>query len=452
MEPRPRRRHPALTVRAGRRTTRTSRVIDLPRFDTVDGRRDSCAAGCPVRRVGEHLVHGVRPDAGPVRGGAARAARRLAHRLRRRSFDAVHPAWQEPITGCPGSRRSGSPRVRAQRRGIRRTVDDHHGRRDRTGGSTATPPTAPCFALLPTTGSMGRNGGAGPLPIGREKCRPVTGWATMAMASDWSRPPRQMAGTSYWYAHTDQRRYDGFGPTTQPGGPRPVPRRTPWTCWPPRWRWAGRLPFFPQFDRSSLTVADEAAEGKEIPEYVAEQLASGSSSSPIPDGPAQLAAGARRLAGQPWARRARALRTFCAICWAPPRTCRRTRRSHCGPTTSRGATTFRRQARPADVDRLPDDLERCSPMWCCPRRPGTRRPTCRAPTCIPTCMRSAPPSIRRGKPGRTMRRSARSPRVQHVLAKPTWVPAPMWCSAPCSTTPRCHGVSGGSEHDWRVRW
>ena len=38
----------------------------------------------------------------------------------------------------------------------------------------------------------------------------------------------------------------------------------------------GWMPFFPQFDRSSLDLADEArAQGREIPEYVAEQLGSG---------------------------------------------------------------------------------------------------------------------------------------------------------------------------------
>ena len=66
------------------------------------------------------------------------------------------------------------------------------------------------LALLLLTGSMGRNGGGWAHYVGQEKCRPVTGWATMAMATDWSRPPRQMAGTSYWYAHTDQWRYDGY--------------------------------------------------------------------------------------------------------------------------------------------------------------------------------------------------------------------------------------------------
>ena len=46
------------------------------------------------------------------------------------------------------------------------------------------------LAMLILTGSMGRNGGGWAHYVGQEKCRPITGWATMAMASDWVRPPR----------------------------------------------------------------------------------------------------------------------------------------------------------------------------------------------------------------------------------------------------------------------
>ena len=67
------------------------------------------------------------------------------------------------------------------------------------------------------------------------------------------RPPRQMAGTSYWYTHTDQWRYDGYraDALASPLG---------------RGRFRGKhtmdvltsavamgwTPFYPQFDRSSL--------------------------------------------------------------------------------------------------------------------------------------------------------------------------------------------------------
>lgn len=99
----------------------------------------------------------------------------------------------------------------------------------------------------------------------------------MAMGTDWSRPPRQMAGTSYWYVHTDQWRYDGYRADALAS---PLGRgrfRDKHTMDVMASAVAmGWTPFYPQFERNSLDVADEArAAGKEIPAYVAEQLASG---------------------------------------------------------------------------------------------------------------------------------------------------------------------------------
>ena len=66
------------------------------------------------------------------------------------------------------------------------------------------------LAMLMLTGSMGRNGGGWAHYVGQEKCRPITGWISLANALDWSRPPRTMPGTSFWYMHTDQWRFDGY--------------------------------------------------------------------------------------------------------------------------------------------------------------------------------------------------------------------------------------------------
>src|SRR5260370_37825696 len=41
--------------------------------------------------------------------------------------------------------------------------------------------------------------------------RPQTGWTALAFALDWLRPPRQMNSTSFFYAHTDQWRYEKLG-------------------------------------------------------------------------------------------------------------------------------------------------------------------------------------------------------------------------------------------------
>ena len=42
----------------------------------------------------------------------------------------------------------------------------------------------------------------------------MTGYTQLANALDWSRPPRNMIQTAYWYLHTDQFRYDHFGADT----------------------------------------------------------------------------------------------------------------------------------------------------------------------------------------------------------------------------------------------
>ncbi len=278
---------PALTVAVEEGETAE---IRLPRFDTVDGRGETMRRGVPVRRVGAHLVctvfdlmlaqYGVaRPGLpGDWPSGYADAERPYT------------PAWQEPITGV-----SAAQVIRVARE-FARNAEESNGRSMIIMGAgicqwfhgDAT--YRAVLALLLLTGAMGRNGGGWAHYVGQEKCRPVTGWATMAMATDWSRPPRQMAGTSYWYAHTDQWRYDGYraDALASPLG---------------RGRFAGKhtmdvlaaatamgwSPFFPQFDRSSLDVADEATSaGQDIPEYVAQQLASGGLKLAVtdPDNPA----------------------------------------------------------------------------------------------------------------------------------------------------------------------
>ncbi|HEX6073258.1 MAG TPA: nitrate reductase subunit alpha, partial [Sphingomicrobium sp.] len=64
------------------------------------------------------------------------------------------------------------------------------------------------IALLVMCGCIGQSGGGWSHYVGQEKLRPQTGWLPLAFASDWSRPARQMNGTSFFYAHTDQWRYE----------------------------------------------------------------------------------------------------------------------------------------------------------------------------------------------------------------------------------------------------
>ena len=62
--------------------------------------------------------------------------------------------------------------------------------------------------MLVMCGCIGQSGGGWSHYVGQEKLRPQTGWAPLAFALDWSRPPRQMNSTSFFYAHTDQWRYE----------------------------------------------------------------------------------------------------------------------------------------------------------------------------------------------------------------------------------------------------
>jgi nitrate reductase alpha subunit len=65
--------------------------------------------------------------------------------------------------------------------------------------------------LLMMCGCIGQSGGGWAHYVGQEKLRPQTGWVPLAFATDWVRPPRQMNSTSFFYAHTDQWRYEKLG-------------------------------------------------------------------------------------------------------------------------------------------------------------------------------------------------------------------------------------------------
>jgi len=67
--------------------------------------------------------------------------------------------------------------------------------------------------MLVMCGCIGQSGGGWSHYVGQEKLRPQTGWTALAFALDWSRPPRQMNATSFFYAHTNQWRYDPMNPT-----------------------------------------------------------------------------------------------------------------------------------------------------------------------------------------------------------------------------------------------
>ena len=131
--------------------------------------------------------------------------------------------------------------------------------------------------LLVMCGCVGRSGGGWSHYVGQEKLRPQTGWLPLAFALDWGRPPRHMNSTSFWYAHTDQWRYETVGvdeilsPTAPPG---------PWDGalidYNVRAERMGWLPSAPQLQANPLQVAkDAAAAGLEPKDYVARSLKDG---------------------------------------------------------------------------------------------------------------------------------------------------------------------------------
>ena len=101
---------------------------------------------------------------------------------------------------------------------------------------------------------MGRNGGGWAHYVGQEKCRPITGWISLANGLDWSRPPRTMIGTAYWYMHTDQWRFDGYqadalaSPLAE--GNLPGMHTADTIAQSARLGW---MPFYPQFDATRST-------------------------------------------------------------------------------------------------------------------------------------------------------------------------------------------------------
>jgi len=131
--------------------------------------------------------------------------------------------------------------------------------------------------LLVLCGCVGKSGGGWSHYVGQEKLRPQTGWAPIAFGLDWARPPRQQNSTSFFYAHTDQWRYETLkvsevlSPTAPPGD---------WSGslidYNVRAERMGWLPSAPQLKQNPLIIAARAkAAGQEPKDYVAGALKSG---------------------------------------------------------------------------------------------------------------------------------------------------------------------------------
>ncbi|WP_405135055.1 nitrate reductase subunit alpha [Nocardia sp. NBC_01388] len=187
------------------------------------------------------------------------------------------PAWQETITGVPAKQ--------AERIG-REFADNAERSNGRSmilmGAGTnhwfhSDQIYRAFFTLTLLTGCQGVNGGGWAHYVGQEKCRPVTGWSTLAFAADWQRSPRQMQGTVFWYLTNDQWRYDPFTSETfsSPLGRGSFAGRTAADNIALATR-LGWMPSYPTLDRNPLDLADEAeASGKSAADHVVDGLKSG---------------------------------------------------------------------------------------------------------------------------------------------------------------------------------
>lgn len=118
------------------------------------------------------------------------------------------PAWQEAITGVP-------------REKVIRIAREFADTADKTKGKSMIIVGAGMnhwyhmdmnyrglINMLAMCGCVGQSGGGWAHYVGQEKLRPQTGWLPLAFALDWSRPPRQMNSTSFFYSHSNQWRYE----------------------------------------------------------------------------------------------------------------------------------------------------------------------------------------------------------------------------------------------------
>ncbi|HVP22548.1 MAG TPA: nitrate reductase subunit alpha [Conexivisphaerales archaeon] len=114
-----------------------------------------------------------------------------------------------------------------------------------------------CIASLMLCGCVGRNGGGLGHYVGQEKLAPVAPWSAVAFAGDWAKPPRLQNTPSFHYVHSDQWRYEGSYSRYYPLPKTGIPPQHAIDVQAKAVR-MGWLPFFPQFNRSPISILQEA--------------------------------------------------------------------------------------------------------------------------------------------------------------------------------------------------
>ena len=121
------------------------------------------------------------------------------------------PAWAEAITGVPRTD------IIQLAREFARNADQTRGRSMIIVGAAMNHwyhndmNYRGLINLLVMCGCVGQTGGGWAHYVGQEKLRPQSGWLPLAFGLDWSRPPRQMNGTSFFYFNSGHYRYEKLG-------------------------------------------------------------------------------------------------------------------------------------------------------------------------------------------------------------------------------------------------
>ena len=187
------------------------------------------------------------------------------------------PRWQETITGVPADR------LIAVAREFASTAEKTRGRSMVIIGAGVNHwyhqdmIYRGAINMLMLCGCVGISGGGWAHYVGQEKLRPLTGWLALAFASDWVRPARWMNGTSFFYNHSSQWRYEKLdvkallSPLADPA--RYGGAMIDFNVRAERMGW---LPSAPQLAANPLQVAKDAAKaGVDARTYVVEGLQDG---------------------------------------------------------------------------------------------------------------------------------------------------------------------------------
>lgn len=186
------------------------------------------------------------------------------------------PAWQERVTGVKPA-----DVIRVARE-FARTADKTHGRSMIIIGAAMNHwyhmdmNYRGVINMLMMCGCVGQSGGGWAHYVGQEKLRPQTGWQPLAFALDWQKPPRHMNGTSFFYNHSNQWRYEKLEMDEVIS---PLANKEKWTGsiidFNSRAERMGWLPSAPQLGMNPLQLCKDAeAAGKDPKEYACELLKS----------------------------------------------------------------------------------------------------------------------------------------------------------------------------------